>query len=129
MAASKEDYIRYRIKKSDEVFEDAKLLAKNGRWNSCVNRLYYSAFYLVSALLFQKGIKAETHNGVKTQFFQHFVKTGRTQLKFGKLYSHLFDWRQETDYGDFVEFEEETVEPLLNQVRELNSEVHHLIDS
>lgn len=75
---SKQDYINYRIGKSEEIFADAVLLAQNKRWNSCVNRLYYSSYYLISALLYKLDIKAETHNGVKTQFFMHFIKTGLT---------------------------------------------------
>tara|TARA_R110002012_G_scaffold232845_2_gene405737 strand:- start:38020 stop:38229 length:210 start_codon:yes stop_codon:yes gene_type:complete len=69
MTGSKEDYINYRIEKSSEIYDDALLLAQNHRWNSCVNRLYYSSYYLVSALLYKNGVKAETHNGTKTQFF------------------------------------------------------------
>jgi len=30
MKGSREDYIRYRTLKSDEAFEDARLLAENG---------------------------------------------------------------------------------------------------
>jgi uncharacterized protein (UPF0332 family) len=44
MSGTKQDYIDYRILKSIELFEDAKLLALNQRWNSSVNRLYYSSF-------------------------------------------------------------------------------------
>jgi uncharacterized protein (UPF0332 family) len=73
MKGTKEDYIDYRILKSTEIFEDAILLANNNRWNSCINRLYYSSYYLASALLFKNEIKAETHNGVKTQLFLNFV--------------------------------------------------------
>ena len=127
MTGSKEDYIKYRTSKSTEVFEDADLLAKNGRWNSCVNRLYYSGFYIVSALLYNSGINAATHNGVKTQFNLHFVKTGKISKDLGKLYSNLFDWRQESDYADFIEFDEETVIPLINQVSEFNREILKLI--
>ena len=76
MSGLKQDYIYYRISKSAEIYEDAVLLAENGRWNSCINRLYYSAFYLVSALLYQYDVKAETHNKTKTQFFLHFIKPG-----------------------------------------------------
>ncbi len=50
MSGTKEDYIIYRIEKSNEVFEDAILLAKNERWNSCVNRLYYSIYYIASVM-------------------------------------------------------------------------------
>ena len=128
MTGAKQDYIDYRVKKSGEAYQDALILAQNGRWNACVNRLYYSIFYLNSALLYQKNIKAQTHKGVKTQFFLHFVKPGVISKASGKLYSHLFDWRQETDYGDFIDFNEETVQPLLSQVMELLEEIKQLME-
>jgi uncharacterized protein (UPF0332 family) len=126
---NKEDYIRYRISKSDETYSDAILLANNNRWGSCINRLYYSTFYLVSALLYKNSIKAETHNGIKTQFFLNFIKSGKMDKKSGKLYSHLFDWRQETDYADFIEFDEETVKPVIEDVKRLNEKIKNLIVS
>ncbi len=127
MSELKKEYIDYRVSKSKEIFEDAILLADNRRWNSCVNRLYYSSYYLASALLYENNIKAETHNGVKTQLFLNFVKKGKLSKELGKLYSHLFDWRQETDYADFIEFGEETVEPLLQEVALLNKNLTELM--
>jgi uncharacterized protein (UPF0332 family) len=127
MVGSKEDYINYRIQKSNETYEDAIILADKKRWNSCVNRLYYSSFYLTSALLFKNEIKADTHNGVKTQFFLHYIKTELLPKETGKLYSHLFDWRQETDYADFIEFNEELVKPMLESVKELNETLKRLL--
>jgi uncharacterized protein len=120
MSGTKQDYINYRVSKSNELFEDVKLLASNQRWNSCVNRLYYSCFYLVSALLYKNDFNSDTHNGTKTQFNLHFIKTGKLETKYGKLYSNLFIWRQESDYSDFVDFDGETVIPLIEQVSELN---------
>lgn len=127
MTGTKKDYINYRIRKSDEIFEDAVLLATNKRWNSCVNRLYYSSYYLASALLYKNQIKAETHNGVKTQLFLNYVKTDLLSKQNGKLFSHLFSWRQETDYADFIDFHEETVAPLLEEVKLLNGSLKALI--
>ncbi len=127
MIVAKEDYIRYRISKSQEIFEDAVLLAQNERWNSCVNRLYYSSYYLASALLYLNNINSKTHNGTKTQLFLNFVRSEKLDVTLGKLYSHLFDWRQETDYADFVEFDRETIEPLVHEVRELNEALTRLI--
>ncbi len=129
MSGTKKDYIDYRVAKSEEVFEDAKILASNARWNSCVNRLYYSSFYLVSALLFKNDIKAETHNGTKTRFFHDFVKNNLVSKEYGKLYSNLFDWRQESDYGDFVDFDEETILPLIDEVFNFNNAVKQLIST
>lgn len=48
-------------------------------------------------------------------------------VSYGKLYSTLFDWRQESDYADFVDFDLETVLPLMNQVEALNSLIEELI--
>ena len=128
MNYSKEDYIRYRMSRSDEVFNDAKVLADHESWGSCINRLYYSTFYLASALLFKYNIKADTHNGVKTQLFLNFIKTEKLPKDLGKLYSHLFDWRQETDYADFIEFDESMVMPLIPEVEKLNEKLKDLID-
>ncbi len=127
MSANRTDYIQYRIDKSKEIFEDAKLLAVNGRWNSCVNRLYYSSFYIVTALLANSGVNAESHNGVKRQFNLLFVKTGKISKEQGKLFSNLFDWRQETDYADFIEFDEVTVLPLLAQVKSFIETIHQIL--
>jgi uncharacterized protein (UPF0332 family) len=127
MTGTKEEYIDYRILKSKEILEDARLLADNQRWNSCMNRLYYSSFHLISALLYKHDIKSETHNGTKTQFNYHFIKTGLVDVSYGKLYSNLFDWRQVSDYADFVDFESETVLPVLNQVEVFNKIIEDLI--
>lgn len=127
MVDARQDYIDYRVLKSNEAFEDVVLLADNQRWNSCINRLYYSCFYLVGALLYKYSIKAETHNGAKTQFNLHFVKPGKIDMKYGKLYTNLFDWRQESDYADFTDFDGETVLPLLEQVAALNEVLLGLI--
>ncbi|MCX6353263.1 MAG: HEPN domain-containing protein [Bacteroidetes bacterium] len=129
MDGLKEDYIEYRIAKSKEVFEDAKLLALNSRWNSCINRLYYSSFYIISALLYKASIKADTHNGIKTQFFQHYVKSNLVDAEHGKLYVHLFQWRQKSDYADFIEFDEETVNPLIEKVEVFNKTVLEILRS
>ncbi len=128
MTDAKKDYIEYRILKSKEAFDDVILLANNLRWNSCINRLYYSCFYLVGALLYKYSIKSETHNGVKTQFNLHFIKTGKIDVKYGKLYANLFAWRQESDYADFTDFDGETILPLLDQVAELNEILIELLN-
>jgi len=42
-----EDYINYRFHRAKESFEEALILADNEKWNTVVNRLYYSCFYSV----------------------------------------------------------------------------------
>jgi uncharacterized protein len=114
-----DEYANYRLQKSRETIEAAALLIQNKIWNSAVNRLYYAAYYAVSALLIKSGMNAKTHAGLKTQFFQHFVKTGKIDTQLGKVYDELFDIRQQGDYGDFFDFTEEDVLPLLQPTKAL----------
>lgn len=120
MKDSKQEYIRNRIARSEELYADAQLLADNKSWRSCINRLYYSSFHLVNALLFSNGINSKSHEGQKTQFLQNYVKTGVISTDHGKLYAKLVDWRQESDYGVYSEFSEEDVLPILLMVNEFN---------
>lgn len=49
MKASREDLIKYRLLRAKDTFEDAQILAERQKWNSTINRLYYSIrrkFYL-----------------------------------------------------------------------------------
>ena len=124
---NKQDYIDYRLQKADESFEDASLLAKNGRWNAVVNRLYYACFYAVIALLLSKDIKTTTHDGGRNQFSLHFIKTGKIDKEVGKLLSKLFDLRQKGDYGDLYDYDAEIAEPLIPLTKEFINEIKRLI--
>ena len=66
MSYQKDDLIQYRINKAQITLQEAKSLADNGYWNGAVNRLYYSCFYAVIALLAERDISARTHNGVRS---------------------------------------------------------------
>ena len=125
----KPDYIKYRLAKANEAFADAKLLAENKSWNPYINRLYYSCYYVVWALLLQKDISTHTHAGLKTQFNLHFIKNNIVEKDFGRLFSDLMDWRQKGDYGDMFDFTQESVEPLLIPVEQFLKRVTELIHS
>lgn len=47
MKDSSDDVVHYRLQRARETLEDARILARAGRWNPCVNRLYYACFYAV----------------------------------------------------------------------------------
>ncbi len=109
------DLIRYRLEKSDKTFLEAKSLADSGFWNGAANRLYYSCFYAVIALLAKNNINASTHNGVRIEFFKRYIKTEILDKEFSRFYSDLMGKRQESDYDDFLEFTQNDIEPLFAQ--------------
>ena len=119
MKGTKTDLIKYRLLRARDTFEDAQILAEKNRWNSAINRLYYSAYYAVMALLLSENMKPTTHNGAKSNFTEHFIKTNRISKGYGKVYSQLFTWRQKGDYDDLFDFDEEKVKPYFQPVKEL----------
>jgi uncharacterized protein len=115
------EYVTYRISSAWQTYEAAKVLAENGFWNSAVNRLYYSLFYAVNALLVLHKIQTKSHSSTKSRFSLHFVKTGIFDKKYGLLLSELFDWRQRGDYENIFDYDNESVKPLFVPVREMIS--------
>ncbi len=124
---NRDDYIKYRFQRAIESFEEALILAENNRWNAVVNRLYYSCFYAVIALLIKNNIETQTHEGARIQFGLCFIKTGKVDKKLGKLFTKLFDYRQKGDYGDLFDFDEETVFPLINQVKDFIDDLQKIV--
>jgi uncharacterized protein len=123
----KQDYITYRLNSAKETLDAARLLAENQHWNSAINRLYYSCFYAISALLYKYDINASSHAGLKHQFTLHFIKSGLIDKELGRVFVELFDWRQKGDYGDFYDFDREKVMPLFIPVEKIIGTVESLI--
>lgn len=129
MKASKEDLIKYRLLRARDTYEDAQILADRQKWNSTINRLYYSAYYAVMALLLFSELKPATHNGAKSNFTEYFIKTERIPKEFGKIYSQLFTWRQKGDYDDLFDFDEEKVIPYFEPIKRLIDLIDELIST
>jgi len=56
--------VTYRMQRATETLEEARLMQDAGHWNACANRLYYAAFYAVSALLARDRHTVSKHSGL-----------------------------------------------------------------
>jgi uncharacterized protein (UPF0332 family) len=108
----------YWMKKARESLKSAKVEFELGHLDFCVNRLYYTVFYSVSAVLAKQGLTYGKHAAVRASFHRDFVKKGIVSKEFGKLYDRLFNARQEADYIAFTDFDAEVVKNQLVQVEE-----------
>ena len=66
--------VEYKFQKAIRTLEQAKGNIELKYWEVIANRLYYAAYYAVSALLLANKISVKTHNGVIQMF-------GRSSLK------------------------------------------------
>lgn len=124
---SKDELIRYRMRRAHETLKEVEAMVDNGFWNAAINRLYYACFYSVSAILLDQDIKAQTHAGVRKMLGLHFVQTGKISRELGKFYADLFDKRQTGDYDDFITFDHDTLKDLLPQGIELIHNIETLL--
>jgi uncharacterized protein (UPF0332 family) len=113
MTKEENDLIQYRLARSKETLEEARLLYAAGHYNASLNRLYYACFYAVLALLQTKGLFSRKHSGVRALFNTAFIQTGEIEKEWSRFYADLFESRQEGDYEEFVRVEKEYVQAKL----------------
>ena len=97
-------------------------------WAAGANRLYYAAYYAVSALLLNNGISVRTHEGVIRMFSMHFVKTGIVSKEMGSLYTKLFSLRLTGDYDDDYSVTKEDVTTKVKGTKVLIQIIINLIN-
>lgn len=114
------EIVKYRLEKSLRTYYEAVGSISNGYVETAANRLYYAAYYAVSALLVSYKYEASTHNGVIQMFGLAFIKTKIIERRFGTIFNQLFFLRMTGDYEDrhFLNLEED-VKPLVEPTKEL----------
>lgn len=127
MMDAQSELITYQLQKARNTLKDADVLATANRWSACINRLYYSCFYAVTALLLHDNLSSSKHTGIRSLFNQHYVKKGKITREWAEFYNDLFEKRQESDYVDFVKFEEDQVKPLLSKAKAFIQQIEDLL--
>ena len=121
--------IRYRMDRSKEALSAAGLMYEKGHYNDAVNRLYYSCFYAVIALLATEGMHPGKHTAARALLNKNWIKTGKLSKKTGLLYNTLFDRREKGDYGDYFRFSRDDVENWLKRAEKAIGEIFQAIES
>jgi uncharacterized protein (UPF0332 family)/predicted nucleotidyltransferase len=127
MAEARERTVGDWLRSAGEALKDAEVLASGERWSRCVSALYYSAFYAVTALLLQRGLRFSRHAAVQGAFNAHFGRTGIISPDLVDLYNGLYRRRRYADYDPWSEFTAEDVRPLIDDTRRFLSAVERLL--
>jgi uncharacterized protein (UPF0332 family) len=101
--------VKYWWEKANESLQSAKREFDAGSYHFAINRIYYTAYYAVSALLLKNQLSFKKHTGVRSAFHQEFIKANIVDSQWGKAYDRFFEDRQEGDYVEVIDFEKEYV--------------------
>ncbi|HXL56101.1 MAG TPA: HEPN domain-containing protein [Chitinophagaceae bacterium] len=120
--------IAHRVLKSRDTFHFAVFTAERKEYLFAVRLLYYSAFYMVTALLKKNNLRVKSHNGVRIFVHQELKMKNLVTLEESQFYDRLYNERHEADYADFVTFEEETVKELIEKTKSFIDTLEEIIN-
>ena len=124
----KRELAMYRLSQAEESLAEAQYLFDGEKsTRSVINRVYYSMFYSILALLIFEPYSSSKHSGVLAYFNQHFIKTGLLSEDLGRAVNKAFDLRQRADYREQIVIARDQVAPFLDEARRfLNAAKDHL---
>ena len=93
--------VELELEKADKTFRQVEVLQREGYWDTMANRLYYSLFHAVSALLINDQREVGSHKGAAIRFHQYYVRTGVFTDEEGSFYSQMETLREKSDYNCF----------------------------
>lgn len=119
--------VEFEIEKAHKLINQFPILKDAKLWDTLSNRIYYSVFHAVTALLIKNGLHAGSHQGVSVLFNKHFVKENLIDEKYGRLLARLENMREKSDYTCLFETTEDEVLPMIPQAKEMVSIIENLI--
>jgi uncharacterized protein (UPF0332 family) len=123
----RETLTNYRIDKAKKAEDDARFLIDNNKLHLAVNRIYYGAFYILSALALKYQFQTTSHQELIGWFNKEFVKEELIDRKYGRFVHKTYDKRSKADYADYVEFDKEEVLAMFNEMKDFLEEIEKLI--
>ena len=121
--------ISYRMERSRESIQAAEIMLENEMLTISMNRVYYSMFYAVQALLVLYNVSFSKHGQVKGYFNRELIKTGIFSVDMGKLYNKVFEYRQKFDYVDFASPDRDMVFEYIEKAKEFHSTIKDYIQT
>jgi hypothetical protein len=119
--------VTLELEKVDKTLAQLDIQIQAGLWEMAANRLYYSLFHAVSALLINDSHEVGTHRGAVNKFSLFYVKTGIFSKEEGRLYSRLQQLREDGDYNCSIDVEQEEVEEKIEPTRQLIEKIKQYI--
>lgn len=121
--------VRIYMERAREMLDVAALNWREGYYGSAINRAYYAIFYAANGLLATQGLARSKHSGVVAAFRQHFVKSGKIEGGYSRIYERVMDDRQLTDYDVEASMDSDRARTDLDDAQRLVDRVEALLQT
>ncbi len=123
----REVLVMLELEKAEKTLIQLDVQLQAQLWEMAANRLYYSLFHAVSALLINDHHEVGTHRGAVNKFSLYYVKEGVFTKEEGRLYSRLQRLREDGDYNCSIDVEQDEVEEKIDPTRQLIEKIKRYI--
>jgi uncharacterized protein (UPF0332 family) len=115
--------IQYRIEQSDQTVLEAEFLIGKDYYRGAVNRIYYSCFYILSALAIKYEFTTSKHNQLIGWFNKTFIATKILPKEISQFVLKAYNKRIKGDYEPVDNLNNEEVQALLGELKNFISEM------
>lgn len=123
----RQELVHLYLDKAHQTVEECEIAVAAESWGMAANRMYFSLFHAVNALLVNDGIPVGSHRGVKALFGQHYVLTGKFSSENSKLLAQMETLRDKADYNIMFVATREQVAPHINDVKNFIKDIKEYI--
>lgn len=110
-----------------QTLRAAEVLSSAGLHRHAVGRAYFAVFHAASALLANHGLRARTHEGLRSLVNEHFVKPGRLALEHARTLRQVAGDRNDADYDASATFTEDDARSDIDRARAFVTAVEALL--
>jgi uncharacterized protein (UPF0332 family) len=94
-----QDLIALRLVQANESLTEARLLIEKGMCHGAMDRVYFTMFYCVCALLATKEFGPSRDGDVAAKFQREFVKNGLVPREIGERFRRATQLHHDADLG------------------------------
>lgn len=120
--------VELEMEKAKKIFSEIDLLMNARLWSNAANRLYYSVYHAVAALLTKDGYNSASYKGNLIGVFGAcYVKTGMFPPDFGRFFRQLRELRMQNDYNCVYDVTPEDLNGKIPLAKELIQRIDDIV--
>lgn len=118
----------YRLEKSRQDLETARINLEHNMLTQSINRSYYVIFHALRALLAYNSFDSKRHSSILGYFNKNYIANEKIGQEYYKIIASAFDIRIKSDYQDFYIVAKDDAKEQLDNVQIFIKMIESYID-